>query len=357
MAMTALQQSVAPTIDATTGLWTFTWPAVSQGQKAQVSFSVPGSPSNATWTVSVGGQPVGTTNGALVAGPFPVPGGSAVTMTGTPGSSIGSSTPAVMIGAQGDPDEFGPITPASPGAASPPTISTPPTTLFAGPSATVVPSSGATGLLVISGAQVISAKGVNGDTNYPVYDYSPGQPGATESIYFIPINGPWEDSSIPGGVVLTLASNTTCQVFSVNGPLGWPAPLGVVYSVSVANPAPGADWSYALPAPARLKAAVAQLTCGAAAANRVPQFYFGATNVGVNLPLLPAVLTATQVAVVNAFPGAGAPAEVSPSAGLYYGTVGIPDVMLPTGATVNSATTNIQAADQWGGIVLTFSPV
>jgi hypothetical protein len=62
--------------------------------------------------------------GSLTAGPFTVGAGQALSLTGTPGSSV-TPTPAVMMGQQGNPEDFPPVTPLSPGASSVPAASAP----------------------------------------------------------------------------------------------------------------------------------------------------------------------------------------------------------------------------------------
>ena len=113
-----------PQVDPVSGLWTYVWETVGQGFIAQVSVSVPGSPPSVTWTVYIAGQMAASVGGSLTAGPFTVGGGQALSMTGTPGSSI-LSTPAIMMGQLGPPGSFPNATPLSPGASSVPTASTP----------------------------------------------------------------------------------------------------------------------------------------------------------------------------------------------------------------------------------------
>jgi hypothetical protein len=227
-------------------------------------------------------------------------------------------------------------------------------------STTIQPTTGAIGLIVLSPSQVISAVGVNGATNYPVYDYSPGQPANTQSMFYVPIEGLWEETSTLGGVVITTLIGTTIQVFSVNSPLAWPAPLGAVYTVALANPAHGVDWTYTLLAPARLKMAQGALNTAPAVATRNTLL---AITVGTaTLAYLEANtgMTAGIDHFCTWFPGAGPPAAPGGTptiTGNDFSQAPLPDLFLPVGAVIASTTQSIQAADQWSLLELTFSPV
>lgn len=122
--VTQVQRSATPVIDPVSGLWTYVWETVGQGFIAQVSVSVPGAPPSTTWTVYIAGQMAASVGGSLTAGPFTVGGGQALSMTGTPGSSI-LPIPAIMMGQVGPPGSFPNATPLSPGASSVPSASSP----------------------------------------------------------------------------------------------------------------------------------------------------------------------------------------------------------------------------------------
>jgi hypothetical protein len=125
-----------------------------------------------------------------------------------------------------------------------------------------------------------------------------------------------------------------------------------VYTVTVPNPVQGADWSYTLPAPARLKLVSAVLYAGNLAASRLPllNIVMGGRN---NLFPVATVLTINQLGYIDWAPGL-ALAEVA-GGGYFYLTAPIPDLLLPAGSVVSTYTEAITTADQWQQLVLTFS--
>lgn len=105
----ALVESATPTVSGTTV--TYTFPAIATGQAANVTVSVPSSPVQPTWTVSVGGKAQGTMIGANSLANVYVAGGDAVTITATDASLSGFSGDAIEVGVVGDPSVVTPGTP------------------------------------------------------------------------------------------------------------------------------------------------------------------------------------------------------------------------------------------------------
>jgi hypothetical protein len=126
-----------------------------------------------------------------------------------------------------------------------------------------------------------------------------------------------------------------------------------VYTVTVPNPAQGADWSYTLPAPARLKLVSTVLFAGNLAASRLPllNIVMGGRN---NFFPVATALTINQLGYINWAPGL-ALAEVAGVPGSFFLTAPIPDLLLPAGSVVSTYTEAITTADQWQQLVLTFS--
>jgi hypothetical protein len=127
----------------------------------------------------------------------------------------------------------------------------------------------------------------------------------------------------------------------------------VSWTVTVPNPAAGGQWTYTLPAPARLRSLVAVFTAVGAAANRFPYVALlaGTPNAG-EVPLAPSAITAGVGLIINAFPGA--PLQIVASSP-EMGTAALPDIILPAGSTINSLCQNMQTTDTWTNIFLTFT--
>ena len=365
---TYLQQSVAPTVNSTTGLWTYSWPPISRGQTASVSVAVPQAPSSVTWTVFVASQAVGAMPGGAAAGPYNVPGGSAVTVTGTPPATPATYT-AVMIGAQGDPGDFPPSTPAAAGTA-PPTPFVWMGNFLASASWAAIVSPLATGVLVLATnapTGAIASSAVSGQViPLPVFTIS-GPVAGDLGVYYIPV----PSGSFPTGstvevagavqVIVNFAALTTGLLYEIDTPtfpFAAAAAISPVYTVTVANPAPGADWTYTLPAPARLKAVASALT-PSGAANRYPFLAIATAGSAATIAQSANATAITAGASGGAYcdwwPGV---ADTSLVSGTYqFQKTGMPDLMLPAGSVIKSITVGLQAADQWSSIALTFSPV
>jgi hypothetical protein len=129
---------------------------------------------------------------------------------------------------------------------------------------------------------------------------------------------------------------------------------GLVYGVTVGNPAAGVDWSVNVPLNTRwrVRSWVARLTCSAAAANRQPQAQViqGGNSVWLGQPIANIVASA----IVNIAAGGLTPI-VSVNANGYMLPLP-PDLLLTGNATfaqsLGTATTGIQAGDQWSAIQL-----
>jgi hypothetical protein len=130
-----------------------------------------------------------------------------------------------------------------------------------------------------------------------------------------------------------------------------------VYTVPVPNPAAGADWSYTLPAPARLVGITTGLTCSSTAANRFPLLAINNGSQDLFNTSPPAALTANTNWLVDAAVGVN-DSPILLSSGGYVGSferLSLPSWLLPAGYKVHSKTINLQPTDQWNGTLLTFS--
>ena len=134
-----------------------------------------------------------------------------------------------------------------------------------------------------------------------------------------------------------------------------PAPLQVV---SVPSPAAGADWSYTLPWPAKVVSVSGQLATSATAATRWPNLagLLGPANTYAQyLAMTTAGVGASLYQHLQGWPGAPAPPLLNsgnPGASMFT----VPPGVLPAGTTVESITFNLQAGDQWSGVVLQLEP-
>jgi len=149
-------------------------------------------------------------------------------------------------------------------------------------------------------------------------------------------------------LILSSGSINNVDVFAYEG-------VTPVYTVTVPNPVPGADWSYTLPAPARLVNVEASLTAGSTVANRAPLIIIkvGGTQIAV-VPMATTPLTASATASYNGFPGTSVQSLAYATSGTLW-NFAIPDLMLPAGTVLSSETVGLAGTDQWGSIELTFS--
>ena len=160
--------------------------------------------------------------------------------------------------------------------------------------------------------------------------------------------------------VTTLQLELTRGYVSVFSPVAWPAippdfPTGrpgSIQNIPVSNPAAGADWTQAVPSLARWRilSVKATLTTSAAAANRCAQLALGVPGSLVYVAV-PAVLQAASLTYIYNF-GAGVTTLLATVGATTLSVItAIPvDFWLQNGASIASATQNIQAADQWSGI-------
>jgi len=126
-----------------------------------------------------------------------------------------------------------------------------------------------------------------------------------------------------------------------------------VYTVTVPSPAAGADWTYTLPAPARLLA-VNMNFVGAPGGAAFSRLVIRNAGVGLWTGILAPSIAANQQANINA--AVGAPfASVSESATYLDAMAPLPNLMLPAGATIGTSTDGTAAGMQYNYITLTFS--
>jgi hypothetical protein len=125
-----------------------------------------------------------------------------------------------------------------------------------------------------------------------------------------------------------------------------------VYTVTVTSPAAGADWTYTLPAPARLVGVDAELLTSAVVANRTPFLEWGP---GATTPQVgnPTPIVAGQTSFVH-FATGYIDSNYS-SGGITIQKTGTPSLLLPAGTIIKSSTIGLQVTDAWTNIALTFS--
>lgn len=140
--------------------------------------------------------------------------------------------------------------------------------------------------------------------------------------------------------------------------LGWPggslrAPTegpGFIHTITVGNPAAAADWSFTIPAGARMKlrSAQAQLATSATVANRFPFLHLTDSVNEYALFTPSAAQVASLTVVYHWSPGATQQAVISSQEVVAT----LSDMVLPPGHVIASTTPGISAGDQWSAIVL-----
>ena len=121
--------------------------------------------------------------------------------------------------------------------------------------------------------------------------------------------------------------------------------------VTVANPAAGADWLFALTAPGLLIAVNAVLTTSAVVANRVPSFKLQDTG-GDEIWECANGVNQAAAQVRRYMAGAtGSVANIGTQQ--YFFTP--PGLVMSTGWAIRSNTVALDVGDQWSQIVLTFA--
>jgi hypothetical protein len=269
-----------------------------------------------------------------------------------------------MMGAQGNPDDFGPQTPAAAGNAPPAPFALV-GTFVSGTPWVINYTPFATGILIASSqaptSAILGSSGVGGETIAAPITTITAAPGVLGELglYYVPvISGPYgSSSSTSWDLSVAFPSSTVGFAYEVDEgqfPFGATSvQTPSVYTVIVPNHSAGADWSYTLPARARLCEIQAALAASAAVANRYPNLLWGPAF--RYLAMCPAAVTAGQAAYVDGWTG-------PPMVPLVQSTSGstlfsFPNQLLPAGSPVASITTGLQAADQWSNIQLIFSPV
>lgn len=125
----------------------------------------------------------------------------------------------------------------------------------------------------------------------------------------------------------------------------------------VEQPPAGEDWAVTLETDSRVLAVSAQLNTSAAAANRLPYFWFVAFGSGavlLQVPMSPGPIAASSTLIMSGAPTLGSPFM---RAGDNRAIFPIGDILLPAGTSVQSATGALQSGDQWTGISLVLSSV
>lgn len=332
----------------------YTFPAIPQGFAASISVAVPGSGSAVDWQVYVTGQLVGSTQGPQPCGPIYLGQGDVLSLVGNPITNVGT---AVASGAIGLPSEVPPasvITNYNQGVIG--------ANLIAVGTGTLTPSiplnSTVRGILVLTNPSIYPDL-ASGDAGLflPVNQYAMaaqyGATGLVDGVWFLPTAG------LPS-IQVSFSASTSWQIYYVEYDFDFyevARGLGV-YTIPIANPATATDWSYILPAPGRLAAFSGVFVTSAAAGNRIIRLVFasaGGAALSQSLLTLGGAATASNTYDFNTWPGAAqAQGGVAPN---LYASASIPDVLLPAGATIEAATLNMTAGDQWEYVVITLSPI
>ena len=167
----------------------------------------------------------------------------------------------------------------------------------------------------------------------------------------------WWESIMPSGTAINITFPTTCTATLYAVTRASQAPTcPTSWTVTVPDPAAGAEWSYTTTTDARLRYVQCVYTTDATSATRYPCL---SVNGGPSLSLAPAGITASNGGDwLLAYPGAPVPGQLS--AGSNVWERGLPDYgALPAGTTISSNVqgSGIEPGDQWSQIVLTFSAV
>lgn len=219
----------SPVANASTGtnpyLVTYTWPAISQGQCAQVSIQVPGSPAGVVWTVTLNGQQVGTMYGNSLFGPQYIAGGEILSISGYPGTA---PTSAIMTGIQGKLGEVLPAPPATAGGSSASMTGLAWTQTASG--LTVYPSPSTTGLVIVCSYATVPTVSW-GMTAYsvalPVTTIVAGSSFVALGLYYAPF---------PAGILTSVAKGTGAgPISAIITPTGGSSIIGV-WEVDTAYP-------------------------------------------------------------------------------------------------------------------------
>lgn len=344
-------------VNPATGGLAFTFQPISQGNEAQASFCVPGSATFLQWNVLINGQLKGTMFGAAFAGPFfmsaqdtaVIEYAGLVQLSPQAGNILGAAT---MQGLLGNAGELGPVVPSQGGGTPGPfpalyESGVPITLTPAAIPGAVYPSSAARGIIVYAEQLPILPPPGCG-----VYVPITTDAIAIESGVPPGVLGGWFLSTPPNQPIqVEFAAPTVCFIYETDADedyidLARSLPN---WAVTVPNPGFGADWSYTLLAPARVKVVNATFVASGVAGNRYPKLFVSGGYVQ-NAGLYPAALTAGDESVLVASPGASL-SQVT-AAGVLWNTAPIPDLLLPTGVTIQSNTSGLLAGDEWIDISL-----
>ena len=218
----------------------YTFPAIPQGFAASVSVAVPGSGAAVDWTVLVSGQIVGSTLGAQPCGPIYLGQGDVLSLVGDPITNVGV---AVASGAIGLPTDIPPasiITNNAQGIVGANLVAVG----IASPSAAIPLNGNVRGILVLTNPSVYPTgpPGYTGlflPVNQNAMAAQYGATGLADGVWFLPTAG------LPS-VQVAFSGATNWQIYYVEEDFDFyevARGLGV-YTVTVPNPAAGADWSY-----------------------------------------------------------------------------------------------------------------
>ena len=129
----------------------------------------------------------------------------------------------------------------------------------------------------------------------------------------------------------------------------------VTYTVDLANPAVGAQWSYTLPIQSRFLAVRATFFCDSVVSNRYPYLAIAPTAIFCDALPSGSPMTASQVTNLSWRPGAAAVPYFMPGFNGWAATC--PDLgVLPAGAVLSSGVAGGDVGDYWQGVILTFAP-
>jgi len=336
------------------GISTYTFPAISEGYACTCSVSVPGSASGTQWFVYVDGALISSMFGAATCSGIYLAGGDMLTVSAPTPVLAGVAVASGVLGLVGEVPPSSPISGGTPQAMLLLATIAPAQT-----TAVVTPANWAVGLIVANTVGPVTAQ-----ANYAV----PTLPNTLINlpvlliedvfgalIWFIPLAGPLGEVlvTVPAAIATyaSISETTVALTETTSVP---------VYTITVPGPLVGADWSYVLPAPARVKSITANYNTGATAGSRYPLLRWVPSSSGqpiFGLMTTAALTVESATTTISGWPGAPFVTSTGAGAGLGVGTAPIPDILLPAGSTISTETEGIAAADSWTDIGLVLSPI
>jgi hypothetical protein len=214
---------------------------------------------------------------------------------------------------------------------------------------TILPSDVAAGIVLLNGLAIGTLTGAS--------TLGPIQLGQADTLAIV-VNGSTSDNGAPVQAVVTgywtdtmpdpppVPVSSSGIVLASTAILPGAASLapGIISNTTVTEPAPGADFTFSPGVVFRIVGFTASFTTSATPATRYPRLIFAG---GLQAQLSPAGITEGQTVTFNGFVFGPSPMV---AAGDTHYEAGIPSLLQPPSATLQSITGNLQAGDQWNFI-------